>query len=825
MAQSSSYKQYSRATRVLTEESGFAGGMLWTGNNIDATHLKSVVNFDYDETTSYLKTRDPFKSNDASLKNWSAEQSNLSLLDKTLIGAYNICAINRTGEGIALNETLMDAGWLYLFAPNTSGIVHGITNLEDNLTAIYIDASDEKHMCGVDVLNCSLYNSRRNQLFTLYDNKLYGYGNYYDVDGNKIPDAFIQTYQLVCKDSMFVFEQLDYESYIKPRIDSVTMLEANVTGFNAARGKNTFTYTAEPISISDNPKILGLDLLDESGNVIVSPRINQTCTINVVTSYPIAPEGETEPRACTVHLLQLKEGVSSESTTAGDVWRLVGESVSTNGVHSFEFTFQKKETTFAIAYYGTEPVTDENGVSFEAAKDLLAPYVITANNIRDNVKLKNYDLSVANNHCLWNNRMCVWGTEDSNNCLFLSEVDNFYYYPIPHNVAVFDTNVISCIPYKDSLLVFTADKIYRMAETNDGAFTQTVVQNDMPMAKADAAYLTAIKNMVLFKSGNYYYMVVPKSQSLTDELSIAPVYKNIAGFLNNLDKSTLEVLQLLYPEKQFNSCKVMYAAPTAIYSEQDTVHLLYDVQTSTTYKTEQRVENDEGFENVTKVDTTLNAFKLFLNYNTNLRAWTLYIEETTEASLEPAALTASRIMSFIRIYNDNTLDIVQQQYSESLADGFRVLIDTGYRTLSSTIQKRFREVQLKLFSATENITAFGTSFLVDGVWRRSYTKLEEFSNPDGAVTLVPAFDANTFITELSMPINEEGTVTKNPGSDAIELTDWKLDFSHFKREAPVTIRVPVSGKGYNPRFIFMAPNAISLTVNEINWVYRLMHGR
>ena len=35
MVQSSNYKQFNRSTRILTEESGFASGMLWTGNNID----------------------------------------------------------------------------------------------------------------------------------------------------------------------------------------------------------------------------------------------------------------------------------------------------------------------------------------------------------------------------------------------------------------------------------------------------------------------------------------------------------------------------------------------------------------------------------------------------------------------------------------------------------------------------------------------------------------------------------------------------------------------------------------------------------------------
>ena len=815
MAQSSNYKQYQRTTRTLTEESGFAGGMLWTGNNIDASHLKAVVNFDYDETTGYLKTRDPFKSVNAGFKDWFAtqfsEDTNMSLLDKTFIGAYNICPVDK-----ANGEKLLDAGWLYVFADCTQEELCRLYDLQNTATMVYVDAEGSAHNCVIDTQVCTLCNSKRNQLLTLYDNQLYGYGVYDD-----IPEAFIQVYRLERIEESYCFKQFDYHEYVQPRINSVTLLEASVTGFNAAKGSNTFTYEATALDDTDSatPSILGVYLTDEKNNVVVSPRIDHTYTINVVTAYTVLNDAS---KVHALGLFQLKDTGSSESTEAGDIWQRVSVSTAPNaGVHSFTFKFKKKETVFAFAYYDAVATSTQNyEVYADNVKDLLAPYTISASNSMDNVKLKNYDLSVANNHCLWNNRMCVWGTEDSNNCLFLSEVDNFYYYPIPHNVAIFDTNVISCIPYKDALLVFTADKIYKIVADKAGSFVQTVVQNDMPMTKADAAYLTAIKNMVLFKSGNYFYMVVPKTQSLTDELSIAPIYKNVAGFLNNLDKSTLEVLQLLYPERQFNKCTVKNNAPTAMYAEQDTIHLLYDVETNST----QKIFTDATETNV-ELTTTFNTFKLFLNYNTNLRAWTLYIEETTHSSLEPAALTTSRLMSFVRVSHDNVLDIVTQQYSEDVGDGIRVLLDSGYRSLSVALQKRFREVQLKLFSVTENITSFGTAFLVDGVWRRTYSKLEEFVQVDDTVLLTTAFDANTFITELTMPIKEDGTVDKSTGSDAIELADWNLDFSHFKREAPVSVRVPVSGKGFNPRFIFMAPNAVALTVNEVSWVYRLMYGR
>ena len=818
MAQSSNYKQYARTTRMLTEESGFAGGMLWTNNNIDATHLKAIVNFDYDETTGFLKSRDLFKSYDLSLKEWcEANADALDLTNKVLIGVYNICAYDLN------TDSNTESGMLYIFAEPYK--LENIWNVDDiasqKALVLYIDSNGIVHRCVTDYTEETLHtlcNGSLKQLLTLYDNMLYGFGPYAENS-----EAFLQVYRLeydsAATDSdQYYFTLLDYDTYVQPRINSVTLLEAGVTGFNAARGEETFIYGSEAVDATETLNILGVYLTDENGDVIVSPRVGQRCTIYINTTYHTGKEH-------AVAIFQLKENGTTESTTAGDIWQFLKAQSKNDGTYSFEYVFQKRETTMAFVCYNDGAAKDTYEVYSADVASLLAPYVFTASNTMDNVKLKNYNLAIANNHCLWNGRMCVWGTSDTNNCLFLSEVENFYYYPVPHNIAVFDTNVISCIPYKDALLVFTADKIYRVVAEKDGTFTQAVVQNDMPMTKADASYLTSIKNMVLFKSGNYFYMVVPKSQSLTDELSIAPIYKNVAGFLNNLDKSTLEVLQLLYPERQFTDCIVMNNAPTDLYSEQDTIYILYDIQATASYKKEQIVQEGGKYVNKEILVTENNSFKLFLNYNTNLRAWSMYVEETTSASLEPATLTLARTMSFVRVnQQDGIIDVVTPQHAEDPTEGCRVLIDTGYRSLSNAVNKRFRELQIKLHSVSEKIVSFGTAFLVDGVWRRSYTKFEETLTAENTVTLLPAYDANTFIKELSMPVQEDGSIVSD-GSKAIELSDWLLDFSHFKREAPTTVRIPVSGKGYNPRFIFMTPNATALTINAVNWVYRMMNGR
>lgn len=873
MAQSSSYKTYGRSTRVLTEESGFAGGMLWTGNNIDETHLKAIVNCDYDDTTGYLKARDPFVLTQDTPFEQNFIDADIDISDYKLLRTFNICAFDK-------EDTQQDAGWLYIFA-HPQDLGDGITRCNmDDILCIY-NPGDKLHKCTLDITaGITLKNIIPANILLNYDNQLYGLGS-----STAYEEAWLHVYRIVYNEAGYIFKQLDYEKEIKPRINGVSLLEAVTTGWNAARGKDIYTYASVQVQEKDEQYILGAYFEDEFGNSISSPKLGQDVTMYVPVAYVPPKSGDSD----VYHLALFQTKGVEDSTDLVEPWslkevctRTYDELSNAHDPHitafSFKIKFSKKTTQLYFTFYGNDPNHVENykyslvtqtqepaewvsrrdlfySIRFESVGDYNRPQyfsagmkdpwlantyytrevitaysddaqayqmvTINAGASLDNLKARPYDLASAEGSCTWSNRMCVWGVRNSSNLLFLSEIDNFYYYPVPHNVALFDTNVISCIPYKDSLLVFTANKVYSISESNDGSFVQTVVQNDMPLTKSDAAHLAAIKNMVLFKSGNYFYMIVPKSQSLTGELSIAPIYKNIAGFLNTLDKSVQEVLQLMYPEYLFQSC-ITNPTPAAVYAEQDTIHILYDIAASVSIKNDDLLQMGMPC-----------TFKLFLNYNTNLRAWTMYIEDTSYASLEVSNLTKERAMSFIRtkridsgrrIFETVTRHPAPKE-QPGWASPFRLLLDTGYRTLSSAMQKRFREIQLKVHNEEESITAFGTSFLVDGVWRRNYSKFEETILDSNVVSLMPVLDLNTFITEPSMPVTESGQIEKDPGSDAIELNSWTLDFSHFKREAPTTIRIPVSGKGYSPRFIMIAPNAVGLTINEINWVYRLMNGR
>jgi hypothetical protein len=843
MAQSSNYKVYNRQTRTLTEETSFSGGMMWTGNNIDETHLKTIVNFNYDDTTGFLKTRNPLKPmclGDKLLQFYeevkdgtgkvdiSVTETIEGLYDKQLIGAYNMCYTDKTDD-----DLISRAGWLYLFGTVDKEDDQFVSR-ENSLVWLYLDDNGSWHTVHPveEQLDGKLVGTTGVEPI-LYDNTLYCTNAdetqaFYAYRIFKIDETVkTETDVDLVVPTFYVHKQhfnSNYESYFdddaKTLIDSVTLLEATATGFNGLRGSEMYTYTST--TGNGTRRIKGAYLKDTSGAHCVTPRVGQSVKLHVILDN--VPEKDKG----VIVLQRLVQGTVEE---ANAIWGdPKTQDASTDVV--FDRTISEETEIYNLVWLSG---TDENATRYDGLF-----YKCPTNKLNTTMRIKEYAVPTARGSCLWNTHLVLWDIEGSTNTLFISETENFYYMPVPNNVAVFESDIISCIPYMGALLVFTADRVYRLVEDNNGAFAQEVVQNNMPLVREDAAYVRAIKNMVFFKSGKYYYMIVPKAQSLTGELTVAPVYKNLAGWFDNPNAATKEMLSQMYPENQYILPKdadiadaVVVSDPVAIYVEQDTVSILYNIDARcVTTQQASKPLHGHAYE---ITDNFIQSFALFVNYNTNLRAWTMYLEDTTQAKLYPAALTAARLMSFVRVTTDGHMYLSAMQESTDLDDGVRCLIDTGYRTLANALKKRFREVQIKLYNATENITSFGSAFFVDGSVRRNYKHLEEVltSGDTGYVSLAPVYDPNTFLIEPFVSITEVGdtvisddTINKTiQGSDSIELSNWTLDFSHFKRGAPSTVRVPVSGKGYAPRFIFMSPKCIALHLNEINWVYRIMNGR
>ncbi len=57
------------------------------------------------------------------------------------------------------------------------------------------------------------------------------------------------------------------------------------------------------------------------------------------------------------------------------------------------------------------------------------------------------------------------------------------------------------------------------------------------------------------------------------------------------------------------------------------------------------------------------------------------------------------------------------------------------------------------------------------------------------------------------------------------LGTWSLDGSHFPSVHLTKVRVPVSGKGYAPRFKLIAQDDYKYELLGYAWVYRMMNSR
>ena len=153
---------------------------------------------------------------------------------------------------------------------------------------------------------------------------------------------------------------------------------------------------------------------------------------------------------------------------------------------------------------------------------------------KQNATPANYNLATAKGMLEWKSRLVLWGVENAETILFTSDVNNPAYFPYPNNIDILDEPVIHCMLYGDDLVVFTNTKLYRLTIGETGGIgAHTLIQKNLNILEKDTPMFCLVKNMLFFKSGNYYYMLVPKSTSIAGDTTIAPVSNTIHPFLDN----------------------------------------------------------------------------------------------------------------------------------------------------------------------------------------------------------------------------------------------------------------------------------------------------
>lgn len=601
----------------------------------------------------------------------------------------------------------------------------------------------------------------------------------------------------------------------------LTVKEAYSTGFNMLLDQ---PYAFSDENISGSIQLDGLLLLDDNNEIAACPLINKTYKMRIYHRAQASKKYK--------FIIKYRETDTGDWTTIKTEERTITSPItelSTNFTSPVaSIVMQVEAYLYSGSAYATTP---ENiltvGASFSA----------TGIAERTNQKLVKINIHKASEMVYWKNYIWLYGMSDAPKTLFRSAINEPTYFPYPNNTNIFEEPIIHCVPFKESMLVFTKSKLLQIT-LSDGTFYQNIIQDGLNFTDFDASMVRCVKNMVFFKSGEYYYMVVPKTLSLQNEFALAPVSKNIEYFLDNFEENILDMIDIVYDYGDIIG---------------ETLTLVHHYN----YLNYEDVYNTYVF--ATNKNVYINVVLL---YNTNDRTWRFYTYES-ESVYTPIREDATKVSEMytptpikINIDGTETTTVAIQQFfaDESTARDFFIpknsvfkktsgswvaddgvietafdtlhtfknwaILDTGYRNSDIDYNKRYRELQFKFNNTSGANIKFSIEFVLDGETRiNKYTYgVEQITDPtDDHYGLI--YVSRTPVENLELP----GETAL--GIDSSDINAWTLENSMFPEIAFWKARMRVSGKGYTPRFRLMARTEERYEIIGYNWVYRLLYSR
>lgn len=471
----------------------------------------------------------------------------------------------------------------------------------------------------------------------------------------------------------------------------------------------------------------------------------------------------------------------------------------------------------------------------------------------------NYDLTTAKGMCYWKDRLVLWGVaspdttviqyqEDSANLLFFSELNDPSYFPYPQNVNTFTEPVLRALPFGDDLLVITATSMHLVMLNEDGlSWTTTQIQSNLRFNEDEMYLVQVVNNMVLFKSGPQFYLLVPSTTNIGN-LVVAPITKNIKQIFDNPKNFIKRLFVQLFSN---NTDKALQTRLLAVLESKtlqlntfvdfEHVHITYSLPFSYQAASDYMLRNCH-----VTVD--------FL-YNTSSRIWKCYLYSTSPGHvlIRKDAVKSGVYISTLLGGGANNLAIQYRMFDETTTvdkiygnqpDPFSNLhyLDTGLRNQDPAYNKRYREAQLRLANHTSSPLTFYTEYSLDGVvYLPLYAPTVETStDEDGTLISDLNYDYREALTVTGTPVlTKEINDTLDISGDipvlvgyAHDATDDVYAFSieagkESMLEAPFTLKLrsTILGKGYAPSLKIYSRNTTDFTILDHTWVYRIMNAR
>lgn len=484
----------------------------------------------------------------------------------------------------------------------------------------------------------------------------------------------------------------------------------------------------------------------------------------------------------------------------------------------------------------------------------LASYTMSSDPKVRALDVKQYRLFTAQGMTTWQRRLVLWGPLSGRNMIFISDINDPSYFPYPNNTHVFDENVVSCVPYLSDLLVFTESKLHRLSWDAEGmSYSAQIIQDKLMLSTQDVETIQVVKNMVFFKNGNYFYMIVPGTNTETQELQLAPISRPVTNLLDNFETSVMELFMTMYGPERFAPLPVDGRYELVL---QDFHNYLDNTAVRNVYKFQLRIAGSIE---------TLVQFDFLFNYDTMLRTWTAYIVEGNRSRMVPYRQTitdttmllnlvqttltseeVSGILSYAEIVKVAP-HLPQDLFGLDLGllpEGRRIknwqYLDTGHREQIPQHKKRYREIQLRFNNIDQETMEFGVEFSLDDELRKELFQydiehnLDDPSSPDYGWIYVtrnfapPAITAGATILESSDPLEQAPPYPENTvllSGDVLYSNRWVLGFSKLAKVTLSKVAIEVSGKGYSPQLKLLSFNEQRYEYLGHNWVYRVMNAR
>ena len=467
-----------------------------------------------------------------------------------------------------------------------------------------------------------------------------------------------------------------------------------------------------------------------------------------------------------------------------------------------------------------------------------------------NLVPKNYDLGQATGMCEWEQRLVLWGVPDALNTIFISDVGNPNFFPYPNNVDIFTDPIIAVHNYGNELLVLTTSALYRLTWDTEGTgWTHTLVQQNLHVTLEDTYMSCVIKNMFFFKSGEYYYMMVPKSSSgVKGDVTIAPISKPIEGLLDNFHEEMYNLIRVMSDQQtldNFTDRLVNYFS----YIDNTKVVVNY------VYSLNKNVTQTSDSEN------TVASKYLYIQliYDTDARTWSMRVFEAAHMlyashadaiqqdrfiDVTPSLTSDNLVLQYYQFqdYADTSIQYIKSDSTEvpvaRIIKNYQYL-DTGNREINTELKKRFREFQFKIKNNNATNLGFYTSFLIDGSLRKDLQRyepryiLDEKTN-EATIIVERVLDPNAMtyktnrIERIIIPermLQDSGELTPTILANTDDVDRWILNQSAFPGRTLCKIRMPISGKGLSPRAILLSTNEQNFEILGHCWVYRTMNSR